>query len=52
MGRLEREVLNIEAREADKAVKTGLPLPSDQNNSKTYSYSSLQKDVSEEFKNA
>ena len=32
MGRLEKEVLNIDAREADKALKTGLPLPQDKNN--------------------
>lgn len=52
MRRLERDVLNIEARESEKASRIGHTLPTDSSSTKGYCYSSLQGNLREEFKSA
>lgn len=52
MRRLEREVLNIEEKEQEKIHNSGLPLLKDTYESKIFEYSSLNMNVTEEFKEA
>eukprot|EP00347_Sterkiella_histriomuscorum_P007476 403348772 len=52
LNRLEREVMNIEAKEEEKMLLCGLPILRDTLTFKHFEHSTLGNDIQEEFKNA
>lgn len=52
MSRLEKEVLNIEAREEEKMQLTGVQFPKETFEMRNFTHSTLDDDASKEFKDA